>query len=456
MTLSVRLQTLPIAALAAMQAAAFNPASAAPAIINGGGATSPQGDYAGPNSSTGAPLSEFSTYNAAQSAVAFGFYYGVGSTGQTAFLNDDLTCDINYLANGGPCSNTPGGANTVHYATSDSALKSSQISGWSTSAYGQSLSGNLIQIPALGTSPAIPVNDTNVTSNGALILTDADLCGVFSGKLTDFKQLTLGKGSVTPASGPFKLVYRSDSSAATTLLTNHLAAVCTTGNGGNSNITFTATSTFASLFPSGIGTAIPNAVGEKGSGGVANYMAGLSSAGAVPQAIGYVSPDWTSLPPAPDSLLSNGQTSPLVVAALINGKRSYLPTTTNIALALDHPATATTTTPPSTAAEGAIPSNWVPVIQTATEGYPIVGYGTFDLAQCYSNKTISAGLLAYLKLHYTNATYTGIQANNGLVQIANAGAAKFLAAVQKNILANANKWATDLGDKAVCAKVAGR
>ncbi len=439
-----------------MQAAAFSPALAQ-AVINGGGATAPQGDYAGPNnSSTGAPLSEFSTYNASQSAVAFGFYYGVGSTGQTAFLNDDLTCDINFLANGGPCSNTPGGANTVHYATSDSVLSSTKISAWTTSPYGQALSGNLIQIPAMGTGPAIVVNDTNVTANGKLILTDSDLCGIFSGKLTDFSQLTLGKGSVTPASGPFSVVYRTDSSGTTFLLTNHLSAVCTTGSGGNSNITFTATTTFASLFPAGIGTTIPAAIGEKGSSGVANYLAGLSSAGAVPQAFGYVSPDWTSVPPAPDSLLSNGQTSPLVVAAIQNGARAYTPTTMNIALALDHPSTATITTPPSTAAAGAVPSNWVPVIQTATEGYPIVGYTTFDLAQCYSNTKIEAGLIAFLKLHYTSATYTGIQTNNGLVQIANAGATKFLAAVQKNILANTNKWGTDIGDKTACAKVAGR
>jgi ABC-type phosphate transport system substrate-binding protein len=335
-------------------------------------------------------------------------------------------------------------------------LSSSKISSWSTLPYGQSVSGNLIQIPALGTASAIVVNDTNVTANGQLILTDADLCGIFSGKLTNFNQFPTVKGSVVPAAGAFAVVYRTDSAAATFLLTNHLAAVCTTGTGGNSNITFTATTTFASLFPSGVGTAIPGAVGEKGSAGVANYLAGLSSAGAVPQGIGYLSPDWTSIPRAPDSQLSNGETSPLLVAALLNGKRSYLPTTTNIALGLDHPAIATTLTPPSTAAEGALASNWVPVIQTTTEGYPIVGYGTFDLAQCYSNKAISTGLVAYLKLHYTNATYTAIQTNNGLVQIANAGASKFLAAVQKNILANSNKWATDLGDKSVCAKLTGR
>jgi len=456
MARSLLLQTISVAALnACLGTAAFGQA-----IINGGGATSPQGDYAGANNpSTGAPLSEFSTYNAAQSAVRFGTYYGVGSTGQTALLNNDLTCDINKLTgnNGGLCSNTPGGPDTVHYAASDSVFTATQIGSWATSTYGQAASGNLIQIPSLGTGETIVIDNTAISKNGQLVLTDSDLCGVFSGKITNFNQLTLGTGSVTPTAGPITVVYRSDSSGATFILTNHLSAVCQTGATGNSNIAFTATTTFATLFPSGnVGAVIPQSIGEAGSSGVANYLAGLTSAGTITSAIGYVSPDWTSIPPAPAALLSNGQTSPLVVAAIQNGKRAYLPTTTSIELGLSHPLQGSNLTPPSTAAQGAQTSAWIPVIQQTSTGYPIVGYSTLDFAQCYATKAISTGLIAFLKLHYTNAAYTTIQANNGLAQIANAGASKFLAAVQKNILANKNGWQTDIGDKAVCGKLAGR
>jgi hypothetical protein len=59
------LRTLSAAALAATAASAAY-ATTTPAIINGGGATSPQGDYAGPNNSSGAPTSELSTFNAGE------------------------------------------------------------------------------------------------------------------------------------------------------------------------------------------------------------------------------------------------------------------------------------------------------------------------------------------------------------------------------------------------------
>jgi hypothetical protein len=42
----------------------------------------------------------------------------------------------------------------------------------------------------------------------------------------------------------------------------------------------------------------------------------------------------------------------------------------------------------------------------------------------------------------TNSAYTTVRVNNGLAPDANSGAAKFQAAVRKDILANANSWNT--------------
>jgi len=453
------LRTLSAAALAA----SFGPSAFAASTLNGGGATSPYGDYAGPNNSKGQPTSELSTYNASTTGAVFGTYWSVGSTGQTAFLNNDLTCDINYITgnNGGKCSNTPGGADTVHYNFSDSALSSSSIGIWSTSSWGQSAAGNLIQIPALGTGEAIVVNDTNITANGQLELSDNDLCEIFSGGYTDFSQIT--DSGTAPAAGAFKFVYRNDGAATTFIITSHLTQVCNASNTGN-GLTFTPTTTFASLFPGGNPNAdIPNAVGEKGNLGVANYIAGLSS-GTIPQALGYVSPDWTSLPPSPDSFLSNGLRSPLLVAALFNGKTAYLPTATNLTLGLDHVsvvAPGSPTNPPSTAAEGANPANWIPIIRATSAGYPIVAYGTLELAQCYSDKTISAALIAFLDDHYGSAAYKKIQKNNGLVGISKTKGASFLTAVKDHILANISSkkspaWNIDIGDATACAGLPGR
>jgi phosphate transport system substrate-binding protein len=456
MSRSFLLRTLSVTALAA----AMSPAALAkpPVIINGGGATSPQADLAGPNNpSTGAPQSEMSYYNSTETKEQFGTYWGAGSgTGQQAFIQNDLTCDINKVtgANSGKCSNTPGGADTVHYGTSDTPLNSTQIATWATSSWGQSAAGNLIQIPSVGTGEAIIVNDTNITANGQATFSDNDLCGIFSGLITDFSQITDSK--TAPAAGQFKFVYRTDSAGPTYIITQHLSAVCNATN-TNAGVTFSAVTTFASLFTSlgGISTVIPNSVGETLNSGVANYLAGLSN-GPVPQAIGYTSPDWTSITPDSPQLLSNGQPSPLLVAALANGSKDYLPTVTNIITALAEVKTGENLTPPTNATEGANPTLWVPTIQVVSKGYPIVGYGTFDLPQCYANATIQKGVLAFLSDHYTNTTYKGFQNNSGLVPVNRTGAAKFLTAITDNILKNKNTWNTNIGNTTACDGLVGR
>jgi len=433
-------------------------AFAAPAVpINGGGAASQEFDYAAPDVS-GAPVSEMSLYNAGQSHVSFTTYWAtISVSAQAAMLTDDLTCLENKVtgANGGNCSGTLiGGADTVHYAVSESTLNSTQFATWATSSVGQTAAGNLIQIPAMGTGLAIVVNDANVTNNHQLGFSDNDLCGIFSGLITDFSQIT--DSPTAPAAGQFKLLYRSDSAGNTFSLTNHLAAVCTAGN-TNAGVTFTVTSTFSSLFPNGVVTSkIPNAVGVSGLATLANTLAGLSGTD-YPQAISYISPDWTSVDSATSSAkLSNGHPSPLTVTALYNGSILFLPTTRYIAAALKHPALGSNLTPPSNAAQGANPALWIPIVQTASTGYPIVSYSILELPQCYANTTVRKNILAFLKDHYNNAAYTMVQKNNGLVSVADSGASKFLAAIKENILNNTNEWNTNIGNATACAGKVGR
>jgi hypothetical protein len=141
------------AALACLSTASF----AAQGTITGGGSTLAQFDY----------IAEFTTYNATatKKEATFSTYWEAGSgTGQKAFLNDDLSCDINHVTggNGGNCNGDGGVAgNTVTYGASDATLNSTQIATWATSSFGQSLAGNLIQLPSMGVGVSIPINDTN-------------------------------------------------------------------------------------------------------------------------------------------------------------------------------------------------------------------------------------------------------------------------------------------------------
>jgi ABC-type phosphate transport system substrate-binding protein len=433
-----------------------NPMGAAPDVataMNGGG-----GALGGEVlSGTGG---EFALFNSTATKAVFGTFWASGTgAAQKAFINNDLSCDIDAVtgANGGACVGPDGGANnTVDYAAAEVPLSATQISTWATSSFGQADAGNLIQIPAFGIAPAIVVNDTNITQNGELELSDNDLCGIYSGLITDFSQITDSKPS--PAAGQFRLVYRADGSLLSFLLTNHLNAVCTSAN-TLPGITFTATTNFASLFPGGIDSWIPNAVGEVGDAGVANYLSGLSG-GAVPQALGYASTGWTSLYPDSQTALSNGTHSALLVAALKNGGMKYQPTNANVAKGLlnPEPGTGQNLTPPTNAAEGANPALWVPIMPViaAKAGYPIVGYTEFVVAQCYKSAAVGKGVVSFLKDHYGKANYQAIQNANGFVTLKEVTANGFLAAIEDNILADDHAWIADIQDPTACAELIGR
>jgi ABC-type phosphate transport system substrate-binding protein len=222
-----------------------------------------------------------------------------------------------------------------------------QVAAYSTATYGQP-----IQIPAFEVNVAIPVNvnstsfqiNSQVTSGGTIVtggaiqLTEAQLCAVFSGLVTDWSdtstdipyanqngpldttttpptQLTQkfsaanissahpGSQAYSSTSLPIKVVYRTDGSGTSFILTNYLKAVCPLldPNGtykyaaifGASNLPNT---TFANLITNvnanrTNGSTITGAwVGASGSGGVA---AGVNNDTTNAGNIGYVSADFT-------------------------------------------------------------------------------------------------------------------------------------------------------------------
>jgi len=449
--------------------------------IQGGGSTLAAADY----------LQEFATFDNAAAAGTAKFlnfdydnlndaiYWPAGSgTGQSGFLDNNLNemC-LKVTGSATLCpNNTPGGINAVDYGASDATLSTTQISGWASSTFGQTTAGNLIQLPSMGVGISIPVVNSLVTKNGATLthkpvaggitLTDNDLCGIFSGKIYDWSQ-TSAAAKVTP--GPITVVYRNDGSGTSFLLLNHFTAVCNAGNSNFPTLPVVASTTFTSVFvtasnPTGAppvppGATTTNFLGEKGSGGVANTLAGLNGV-TITSAVGYLSPDYTSVDPNSDVRLNNGTQSQLVVAGVKLGNFTYIPDVASVASALNHgvifnPAGATA--PPTTAAAGAQTAAYVPLIETVSVGYPIVGYTTFDFAQCYSSATVTTGILNFLGLHFsTNATYAGIISRNGFVSIATSGARAFAPVIQKAILTNAKLWNDNIGNAKACAGLVGR
>jgi ABC-type phosphate transport system substrate-binding protein len=381
-------------------------AEAATTTINGGGGTATQPVYVG----------EETLYEAGAPQFAFTYIGTLSSVAQTAFLTNNATL-LGEVA-----------GTDVHYAASDRGLSSTQLSGYTLAA----TDGPLIQVPMVGVPVGVPFRNSALKYGKQLTLTDNQLCGIFSGKLTDWSD-------VSTAASP------GDSASTSFLFTQHLAAVC---NSSNSNFTGTlaATSTFATLFA---GSQVPPSLT-----GITTTSGMQKAVLAAPSSIGYITVDYTSLAP------KSPNTSSLIVASLVNDTTGVAtqPTLGNIVLALRNPGpTATNQVPPSTKAAAANPLNWVPTVPNPIAGYPIVGYGSYDISTCYADPNVTAGLLGFLTAHFSNnAAYNTIIENAGDVTVANSGAATFITAIRNDFLTNRSKYNLNIGNATVCAGVVGR
>ncbi|WP_165665205.1 substrate-binding domain-containing protein [Metapseudomonas otitidis] len=300
------------------------------AAVVGGGATLPQGLY---NTATVLP----SGFNA---------YTGVGSgAGKAAVLNNDATK-----------LNLPSGT-TVDYAGSDSVLSAAELLAYKNAHQSPAVPatdannwGPLVQIPSAATSVTIPYKKAGVTS---LNLTSAQLCGIFSGSITDWNQ-------ISSVSGPITVVYRSTSSGTSEIFTRHLNSQC--------KDQFGVSSTFTSA-----------ALGGVPAGAVAVSVSAqmASTVAATDGAIGYVGPEDVDA------------TNPAVVAK-VNGN---LPTVGNVTTALG-------TIAPPASADRADPSKWVPLLANPTSGYSIVGYTNLVFSQCYKDRADTIAIRTFLNRHY--------------------------------------------------------
>ncbi|RKP52474.1 substrate-binding domain-containing protein [Trinickia fusca] len=368
-------------------------------------------------------------------------YWSVGSgAGQAAFLNNDPT---KFTSVSGSTTITASG--TVDFANSDAALSSAQITAYQNGL--AAVDGPLIQIPYIVTPITIPVvNGPAVTSTTtpqttpnqahSIALNDNDLCGVFSGKITDWNEVVNPEthSVYSTTSKPINVVYRQDGSGTSELLTRHLAAVCSAAN-TNPGVTFVDSLTFANTtaFPHGVPS---NFVAATGSGGVRKALLNFQSSSGTPAAVAYLSPDYTNTFLAP----SSSSASPaLAVASLVNAQNGtyYAPTAANASKAL---GTVGTPTDPSN------PTQWVPDANNPTAGYPVSGTSQIIVSQCYASSAVTKAVHDFLNDHYTNAGFASIVHGNGF----NTVPSNFQTAIIANFLSNTSGNFLDIGDSAIC------
>lgn len=368
-------------------------------------------------------------------------YFSVGSgAGQNAFLNNQPT----YLS--------PGLTGTVDFANSDAALSSAQITSYKAGL--GATNGPLIQIPYIVTPITVPVvNGPAVTSTTtpqttpgqahSIALNDNDLCGVFSGKLTNWNQVTNPEtSSVYTLNAPITVVYRSDSSGTTELLTRHLVAVCTTANTAP-GVTFVDSTTFTASFPTGFPSG-STFVAASGSGGVRNQLVTYATTTTTTTAaVAYLSPDYTNTYLAPQSTVTtSASATQLPVASLRNATNGtyYAPTYANASTALSAFA------PPASKLTASNQANWVPNAGNPGSGYPVSGTSQIILSQCYADSNVKTAVHDFLNAHFTNASFASIVHGNGFDTVPS----NYQTAISNDFLSNASTFNLDIGNTSVC------
>ncbi|MEK7889079.1 substrate-binding domain-containing protein [Burkholderia contaminans] len=404
-------------------------AMAAGPVIQGGGSS-----LVAPTIGANSPASgEIGLYGTANATFT---YYSVGSgAGQNAFLNNQ------------PTFFGAGVTGTVHFANSDAALSTAQLTSYKAGL--GATNGPLIQIPYIVTPITVPVvNGPAVTSTTtpqttpgqahSIALNDDDLCGVFSGKLTNWNQVINPEtGSAYALSAPIKVIYRSDGSGTTELLTRHLAAVCTTGNTA-SGVSFVDSLTFTASFPGGVPA---NFTPASGSGGVRTQLVSYQSAGTA--AVAYLSPDYTNTFLAPQStVVTSASAFQLPIASLVNkgDSKYYAPTYANASTALG------TIAPPASKLAASNQANWVPNAGNPASGYPVSGTSQIILSQCYADSTVKTNVHDFLNNHFTNASYASVVHGNGFDTVPSS----YQTAISNDFLSNASGFNLDIGNTSVC------
>ncbi|MGN6479855.1 substrate-binding domain-containing protein [Luteibacter sp.] len=195
----------------------------------GGGATLPAIGYTGAATTTiGNPItpgagSLFGVYAAATSGVSVSYCPTGSGAGKKILAGNDAT----HFQVNGQClesnaalpqgfSAAPGGGSLAQaaFAASDAPMSLSEFNNYVT---GHGAGTQPVQLPAIAGSIAVVFNKTGVNT---MTLTEGQICAVFSGQITDWKDLVAGQ------SGPINIVYRSDGSGTSFSFLNHLSAVC--------------------------------------------------------------------------------------------------------------------------------------------------------------------------------------------------------------------------------------
>ena len=168
------------------------------------------------------------------------------------------------------------------FSGSDAGLSSTQISSAATG------HGAVVQFPAVLTTIDLSVYNGGSKKN-AVKLTTAQICGIFSGTITNWSGIA-SPGNKGTNTGTIIPVVRADGSGTSYIFSNYLSLVCP--HVSPAITSFTSANGFPSTAPNWSAAAVAasgtfvNFVSASGSGGVAGYVNSTANS------INYISPDY--------------------------------------------------------------------------------------------------------------------------------------------------------------------
>jgi phosphate transport system substrate-binding protein len=259
------------------------------------------------------------------------------------------------------------------YTMSDAPLSATQISQYQST--DQTQRGPAVEVPVTSDGVATPYNPSGLTvPHAGLQLSVDTLCGIFTGGITNWNDshITQDNNGIQVSSNlPILVVYRSDGSGTTFLLSNHMNTAC-------------ASTSFPWTF--GVGTTVtwptgPGFIGENGSQGVAGEVAATAGA------IGYVGPSFLGPPnniPAAllqDNFALNNPTSKQFIKL---GTASIVKALSSVVLPNGFGPTdiLNDTIVPDSPKKGA---------------WPIAGFSYADFYGCYAVSKTTKGITGYVK-----------------------------------------------------------
>ncbi|WP_153066240.1 PstS family phosphate ABC transporter substrate-binding protein [Xanthomonas arboricola] len=324
-------------AVAAALVVLATPAMAAENLY-GGGATFPAQPYVGNAYLTPNPDARLST-NAGNTAGGSSTVAGISAGSIFATFSAGANSNkVSYCQTGsGTGKNTLAGTVAANQACNDFSVAPAGLSAatatpdfigtdapYSTADYQAFLSGSnaaarvgVVQIPTI--AGAIALSQSTATT--ALALTSAQVCQIYSGQVSDWS-LVSGSG----ATGPIKIVYRTDGSGTSFAFTSYLARTCNGTANVPSGFVFTPNQTFNSALPGGVSTVYGSrGIGASGNNGVVTAVRATANT----NALGYADIGEVLLQSAkyakvngfdPALFGQNGTPVSLAAAALLSGR----------------------------------------------------------------------------------------------------------------------------------------